>query len=170
VLLHNRGQSFVVEPGHPNAIGPRKRPMHTIIPGMVTQGGRVRMSFGVMGGHSQAMGHAHFLSKMLHYGVDLQSAMDLPRMFPRPGTDSVEVEAPMPAAVCAVLNERGFKLASPSSAIGGSRQSGSIGSRACWLARPIIGRMAARWGIERKKEPPGEQEWRLSFNDSSTQA
>ncbi|WP_233839260.1 gamma-glutamyltransferase [Paraburkholderia sp. ZP32-5] len=121
VLLHNRGQSFVVEPGHPNAIGPRKRPMHTIIPGMVTQGGRVRMSFGVMGGHYQAMGHAHFLSKVLHYGVDMQSAMDLPRIFPRPGTDSVDVEGTMPASVCAELAERGFRLAAPSSAIGGSQ-------------------------------------------------
>jgi gamma-glutamyltranspeptidase / glutathione hydrolase len=121
VLLHNRGQSFVVEPGHPNAIGPRKRPMHTIIPGMITQGGRVRMSFGVMGGHYQAMGHAHFLSKVLHYGMDMQSAMDLPRIFPRPGTDSVDVEATMPASVCAALTERGFRLSAPSTPIGGSQ-------------------------------------------------
>jgi gamma-glutamyltranspeptidase/glutathione hydrolase len=121
VLLHNRGQSFVVEPGHPNAIGPHKRPMHTIIPGMVTQGGRVRMSFGVMGGHYQAMGHAHFLSKVLHYGMDMQSAMDLPRMFARPGSDSVEVEATMPASVCAALKDRGFTLAAAPSAIGGSQ-------------------------------------------------
>jgi gamma-glutamyltranspeptidase / glutathione hydrolase len=121
VLLHNRGQSFVVEPEHPNAIGPHKRPMHTIIPGMVTQGGRVRMNFGVMGGHYQALGHAHFLSKVLHYGLDMQSAMDLPRIFPRPGTDGVEVEATIPASVCAALTERGFRLSPSPSAIGGSQ-------------------------------------------------
>ena len=67
VMLHNRGMSFSVEPGHPNAIAPHKRPMHTIIPGMVARDGRVQMSFGVMGGHYQAMGHAHSLSKVLHY-------------------------------------------------------------------------------------------------------
>jgi gamma-glutamyltranspeptidase/glutathione hydrolase len=121
VLLHNRGQSFSLEKGHPNAIGPHKRPMHTIIPGMVTKGGRVQMSFGVMGGHYQAMGHAHFLSKVLHYGMDMQSAMQLPRIFPRPGTNTVEVENQMPAEICAALTQRGFKLVRPNSPIGGSQ-------------------------------------------------
>lgn len=121
VLLHNRGQSFSLEQGHANAIGPHKRPMHTIIPGMVIKGGRVQMSFGVMGGHYQAMGHAHFLSKVLHYGMDMQSAMQLPRIFPRPGTDTVDVEEQMPAEVRAALTQRGFKLARPNSPIGGSQ-------------------------------------------------
>jgi gamma-glutamyltranspeptidase len=84
-----------------------KRPLHTIIPGMVTQGGRARTSFGVMGDHYEAMGHAHFLSKVLRYGMDMQSAMNLPRIFPRQGADSVDVEATMPAAVCATLADRG---------------------------------------------------------------
>jgi gamma-glutamyltranspeptidase/glutathione hydrolase len=73
VLFHNRAQSFSLEPRHPNAIGPRKRPMHTIIPGMVSKSGRVNMTFGVMGGHYQAMGHAHLLSKLFDHGLDLQS-------------------------------------------------------------------------------------------------
>lgn len=121
VLLHNRGQSFSLEKGHPNAIGPHKRPMHTIIPGMVTKGGRVQMSFGVMGGHYQAMGHAHFLSKVLHYGMDMQSAMQLPRIFPRPGTNTVEFEETMPVEVRAALTQRGFNLARPNSPIGGAQ-------------------------------------------------
>ncbi len=93
VLFHNRGQSFVLKEGHPNAIGPRKRPMHTIIPGMVTRDGKAALlSFGVMGGHYQAMGHAHFLSKLFDYGLDIQSAADLPRLFPLPGTATIEAE------------------------------------------------------------------------------
>ena len=121
VMLHNRGQSFTVEAGHPNAIGPRKRPMHTIIPGMVARDGRVQMTFGVMGGHYQAMGHAHFVSKVLHYGLDMQSAMDLPRVFPRPGTGTVEVEATLPAATRAALEARGHQLVPAAGPIGGSQ-------------------------------------------------
>ena len=121
VLLHNRGQSFSLEPGHPNAVAPGKRPLHTIIPGMAARDGRVRMAFGVMGGHYQAMGHAHFLSKVLDYGLDMQSAIDLPRLFPRPGTDVVEAEAALPEAARAELARRGFKLVAPAWAIGGAQ-------------------------------------------------
>ncbi|WP_133645487.1 gamma-glutamyltransferase family protein [Paraburkholderia flava] len=121
VMLHNRGQSFSVEEGHPNAIAPHARPMHTIIPGMVTKDGKVQMTFGVMGGHYQAMGHAHFLSKVLDYGLDMQTAMDLPRLFPKPGTRQVEVESTMPAAVREELTRRGFDLVPPNWAIGGAQ-------------------------------------------------
>lgn len=121
VMLHNRGQSFSVEEGHPNAIASRARPMHTIIPGMVTKDGKVQMTFGVMGGHYQAMGHAHFLSKVLDYGLDMQTAMDLPRLFPKPGTRQVEVEGTLPAQVREELVRRGFELVPPNWAIGGAQ-------------------------------------------------
>lgn len=134
VMLHNRGQSFTLESGHPNAIAPRARPMHTIIPGMVTRDGKVQITFGVMGGHYQAMGHAHFLSKVLDYGLDMQAAMDLPRLFPRPGTDLVEVEGTMPAAVCKALAQRGFNLVAPNWAIGGAQA-----IRIDWEAGTLIG-------------------------------
>lgn len=121
VLFHNRGQSFVLDPGHPNAIAPRKRPLHTIIPGMLARDGRVEMPFGVMGGHYQALGHAHLLSKVLDYGLDLQAAIDLPRLFPRPGTDEVEAESTLPSETRRELERRGFKLVPPSWAIGGAQ-------------------------------------------------
>ena len=81
MLLHHRGSGFKLEPGHPNCIGPDKRPMHTIIPAMAMRNGRVEMAFGVMGGAFQAMGHAHFISNVVDYGMDVQSAIDLPRIF-----------------------------------------------------------------------------------------
>ena len=121
VLFHNRGQSFVLEQGHPNAIGPRKRPMHTIIPAMVAENGRVCLSFGVMGGHYQAMGHAHFLAKLFDHGLDLQSAIDLPRLFPLPGTATVEVEGRLRERCGAALESRGFKVQPPKTPIGGAQ-------------------------------------------------
>ncbi|MEM9277246.1 MAG: gamma-glutamyltransferase family protein [Pseudomonadota bacterium] len=81
IALQSRGAGFNVIPGHGNAIGPSKRPFHTIIPAMVTKDGKITHSYGVMGGSYQAMGHAHALSNMLDYGMDPQQALDDPRIF-----------------------------------------------------------------------------------------
>ncbi len=121
VLFHNRGQSFVLAPDHPNRIGPGKRPMHTIIPGMAAEKGRVCMPFGVMGGHYQAMGHAHLLAKVFDHGLDLQAAIDLPRLFPSPGTNVVEMEQRLRDLHGAALEARGFLIRPAASPIGGAQ-------------------------------------------------
>jgi gamma-glutamyltranspeptidase/glutathione hydrolase len=108
VMLQNRGFGFRVERGHPNCIAPRKRPMHTIIPGMVMQNGQAVMPYGVMGGHFQPMGHSLFLTNMLEYGLDIQQAIDLPRLFPLRG--KVQVEHGIPPDICDALTKRGHQL------------------------------------------------------------
>ncbi len=90
VMLHNRGSSFRTSPGHPNAIAPHKRPMHTIIPGLLSRNGRAVMPFGVMGGHYQATGHAHFVSQILDRGHNVQAASDAPRTFAFDGKLTLE--------------------------------------------------------------------------------
>jgi gamma-glutamyltranspeptidase/glutathione hydrolase len=122
VMLHNRGQSFSLKRGHLNMIAPEKRPLHTIIPGMVTRNGRTEMSFGVMGGYYQAMGHAHLISKVLDYGMDMQDAIDMPRLVPASGlAPKIEVEQTVPAATIAELRARGFEIVPTEDPIGGAQ-------------------------------------------------
>jgi gamma-glutamyltranspeptidase/glutathione hydrolase len=121
VMLHNRGQSFSLKPGHPNVLAPGKRPLHTIIPGMLTRGGHAVMPFGVMGGHYQAMGHAHLLTRILDDGLDPQQAIDLPRVVPEFGTGRVEAEATLGAEVVAELARRGHEMVAATDPIGGAQ-------------------------------------------------
>ena len=108
VILQNRGLGFVIDPDHPNCIAPRKRPMHTIIPGMLTKGGEAVMPFGVMGGHYQPVGHAWVLTSILDYGMDPQAAIDLARLFAYEG--QVEVERGIGFEACEALSRLGHKL------------------------------------------------------------
>ncbi|RJX34843.1 MAG: gamma-glutamyltransferase [Desulfarculus sp.] len=80
IALQNRGHSFSLDPAHPNCIAPNKRTRHTIIPGMLMQDGRFVMSFGVMGGDMQPQGHAQFISNLVDFGLNLQEAVDAPRL------------------------------------------------------------------------------------------
>jgi len=121
VLLQNRGMGFVVDDAHPNGIAPGKRPLHTIIPGMVTKDGRAVMPFGVMGGDYQAFGHMQLLSRMFDYGMDIQQAQDMPRYFPDPFSDEIEVEDPIPNATRKALRAMGHNIVPARGPIGGSQ-------------------------------------------------
>ncbi|HJZ75875.1 MAG TPA: gamma-glutamyltransferase, partial [Vicinamibacterales bacterium] len=80
IVLQNRGAGFSVDAGHPNRIEPGKRPFHTLIPAMVFKDGRPLMSFGVMGGDVQAQGHVQVLINLIDRGLNLQEAIDAPRV------------------------------------------------------------------------------------------
>lgn len=119
VLFHNRGKSFRLDPCHPNAIGPGKRPMHTIIPAMAFKGGELWLSFGVMGGHFQPMGQAQLLTALVDHGLDPQAAVELPRWSAYP--IDLEVERRIPAAARAGLQAKGHAIQEPEAPLGGGQ-------------------------------------------------
>ena len=79
IAMQNRGAGFTLAPGHPNQVGPAKRPYHTIIPGFVTGDGAPLLSFGVMGGHMQHQGHVQMVRRIFDHGQNPQAASDAPR-------------------------------------------------------------------------------------------
>ena len=119
VLFQSRGAAFRLIDGHPNAIAPGKRPLHTIIPGILVKDGVPVMPFGVMGGQYQAAGHAAFLSGLLDLGLGVQEAMDAPRSFAI--GDVLQIEPGVSAEARASLEARGHKLEVQTSPIGGSQ-------------------------------------------------
>ena len=119
VLLHNRGAGFVVDATHPNAIGPGKRPLHTIIPGLAMKNDRCELGFGVMGGSFQVMGHAHLITNLVDYGMDVQAAIDCPRAFFE--ADKTVLEHGVPVSTASALSERGHAVVRAPRPLGGGQ-------------------------------------------------
>ncbi|MGC1203092.1 MAG: gamma-glutamyltransferase [Candidatus Acidiferrales bacterium] len=108
--LQNRGSAFTLDPASPNALAPRKRPFHTIIPAFMTHGD-VRIAFGIMSGANQPQAQAQFVSDVVDFGMNIQAAMEAPRFtkYSDGGCDLV-IESRVPADVRAALEKRGHKL------------------------------------------------------------
>lgn len=120
VMLHNRGLGFRLAAGHPNSIAPGKRPLHTIIPGLLTDAaGLPLLGYGVMGGHFQPMGQSLLLSNLFDYGLDLQEALDCPRFFPSAGW--LECERGLPEPLLAALAARGHRPRRAAHPLGGGQ-------------------------------------------------
>ncbi|MCZ7589641.1 MAG: gamma-glutamyltransferase [Gaiella sp.] len=79
IVLQNRAAGFVEEVGHPNRLGPGRRPFHTIIPGMLLEEGRLLGPFGVMGAAMQPQGHFQVVLRLVDHADDPQAALDAPR-------------------------------------------------------------------------------------------
>jgi gamma-glutamyltranspeptidase / glutathione hydrolase len=116
IMLHNRGTGFSLDPNHPNKLEPGKRPFHTLIPAMVLKDGKLLMSYGVMGGDIQAQGHSQVLVNLVDRGMNLQQAIDAPRIRYISGK-GVMLEDTLPANVIDGLIERGHERVLPPAGI-----------------------------------------------------
>lgn len=109
IALQNRGAGFTLEEGHPNRLGPGKRPFHTIIPGFLTREGQPLGPFGVMGGSMQPQGHVQVVVNLADYGMNPQAALDAPRWRCVSGR-TVLVEQAVPRHVALGLADRGHEV------------------------------------------------------------
>jgi gamma-glutamyltranspeptidase/glutathione hydrolase len=109
-VLQNRGGLFNLQPGHPNALAGRKRPLHTIIPGFMSDGSR-HIAFGIMGGWNQSQAHAQFVSNVVDHGLNIQAALEAPR-FTKLTFDGCDVtmEDRVPESVRAALGVKGHEI------------------------------------------------------------
>ena len=119
VLFQSRGKAFRVDNDHPNKIAGGKRPLHTIIPGMITKGEQLVGPFGVMGGQYQAAGHAMLMSNLFNLGMNPQQALDAARSFAHAGV--LQLEGSYSEDVAAALRARGHELDYPAAPIGGGQ-------------------------------------------------
>ena len=130
-VLQDRGESFSLDPSHPNAYAPGKRPFHTIVPAFVTKDGKPLLAFGVMGGDMQPQGHVQILVNLLDFDMTLQEAGDAPRFHhigspeptgapALPEGGELQLESGLPPETIRELVRRGHKVtAAPSSEFGG---------------------------------------------------
>lgn len=113
ISLQNRGHGFSLEPGHPNEVGPGKRPFQTIIPGFLTKDGQPVMSFGVMGGNMQPQGHTQMVTRIVDYQQNPQVASDGPRWIVNADFSVSFEEGRFAPAVLEALAARGHRVIAP---------------------------------------------------------
>jgi len=110
--LQNRGALFMLDPSKPDALAPRKRPFHTIIPAFLEHGDD-HIGFGIMGGANQPLAHTQFVSNLVDYGMNLQAAMEAARFTVRDNFDltcNILIEDRVPADVRQQLTLMGHQL------------------------------------------------------------
>ncbi|HVF33788.1 MAG TPA: gamma-glutamyltransferase family protein, partial [Candidatus Saccharimonadia bacterium] len=130
-ILQDRGEMFVLTPGHANTYAPGKRPFQTIIPAFITKDGKPWVSFGVMGGGMQPQGHAQIVMNLVDFGMNLQEAGDAPRIEHDGSTEptgqntamaaggEVHLESGFPAETIRALMRKGHKVTHADGPYGG---------------------------------------------------
>jgi gamma-glutamyltranspeptidase/glutathione hydrolase len=117
VTLQNRGAGFTLQAGHPNQVGPHKRPLHTLVPAMIVKDARPWASFGVMGGDNQAQAHAQIVANFVDFGMHVQEAGDAARV--RHTGAELALESGIGADVRTSLEARGHTMTPGRGMMGG---------------------------------------------------
>ncbi|WP_342620592.1 gamma-glutamyltransferase family protein [Rhodoferax sp. GW822-FHT02A01] len=114
LIWHNRGASFSLDPTHPNALAPAKRPFHTLNPGMYRKNGKVQLLYGTQGADGQPQTLAAVLTRLIDYGMDPMTALRQPRFLLgktfSDSQDTLKLESDIPASVVAQLRTRGHAI------------------------------------------------------------
>ena len=110
IALHSRGASFSLDPHHPNALAPNKRPFHTLIPGIATKQGKLWLSYGVMGTVQQAQGQLQALSNLIDFNMTPQEALDAPRFSYRPQEGEIGLERRISPDIAHALTALGHRI------------------------------------------------------------
>jgi gamma-glutamyltranspeptidase/glutathione hydrolase len=128
-MLQDRGELFSLKRGQANTYEPGKRPFHTIIPAFITKDGKPYVSFGVMGGDFQPMGHTQIVMNLVDFGMNLQEAGDAPRWDHTGGaspmgktttnTGLIRTESGIPYATIRGLMDRGHRIGTARGIYGG---------------------------------------------------
>ncbi len=122
IVLQSRGSGFRLDPRHPNALAPGKRPFHTIIPGMLLDDDVPRTAFGVMGGDVQPQGHLAFVANTVDLGLNPQEALDRPRFRYEHGArvviETPEADVDEGGSLGAALEARGHEVVDPGAVMG----------------------------------------------------
>jgi gamma-glutamyltranspeptidase/glutathione hydrolase len=128
-MLQDRGELFSLQPDQANTFEPNKRPFHTIIPAFITKDGQPWVSFGVMGGDFQPMGHTQIVMNLVDFGMNLQEAGDAPRWDHSGGaspmgrvtenTGLIRIESGIPYTTVRGLMDKGHKVGYARGVFGG---------------------------------------------------
>jgi gamma-glutamyltranspeptidase/glutathione hydrolase len=113
IILNNRAAQFSAKRGHPNALGPGKRPRHSILPGLVLRDGQPEFLLGCVGANNHPQGQVQSLVNAIDLGMNTQQAVDAPRFRVVMTNDEVELDASVPEAVARDLADRGHRLGNP---------------------------------------------------------
>jgi gamma-glutamyltranspeptidase/glutathione hydrolase len=111
IILQNRGHLFSIDENHPNCIGPHKRCVHTLMPGMILKDGKPFAALGLKGGHVQPQVQVQIITNLIDFGMTIQEAIAAPRFNHTEGV-KVGLEPSIPEATVQELKRRGRQVVS----------------------------------------------------------